>query len=280
MADSAEQQATGTGLTNSVSRVLQWTMGQVFGLIFTSVLAGTGSLYLMVRAGFLDASGQVTALESTVEHRFDKIEEMQTALDRKLESLGKLDEIEETLDTSVRKLEDAWGHRKSEHEELEKSIGSFGSKVNQLFEDTRGDLEQHISTTTDSATREVVAEQMRLAGQLREQISALSNQLAAVHSAFVDRLEDLAEEGKRLMRERDFIAIGRWIEKTNYMVRSLAIPTEEGLLKDTSAVNNDLREAMERFGKEQDDDARMAHAQRVLVIVEAVRELAVGGRIP
>ena len=78
----------------------------------------------------------------------------------------------------------------------------------------------------------------------------------------------------------DVTKIGRWIEKANYMVRSLAIPTEGGLLRNTAAVNNDLREAMERFDKERDYDAKMAHAQKVLVIVEAVKELAVGGRIP
>ena len=173
--------------------------------------------------------------------------------------------------------------RESKHQDQRRDVDSLVSLTTTFIEDTEDSLQhlqRHITKETDDAKHEISKEQIELTKNLRDQIRELSDQLAAVHSAFVERLNELAKEGSALIEGGDLTKIGRWIEKANYMVRSLAIPTEGGLLRNTAAVNNDLREAMEGFDKERDEDAKMAHAQKALVIVEAVRELAVGGRIP
>ena len=131
-----------------------------------------------------------------------------------------------------------------------------------------------------SIVRDISKKQQQVEDNLRGEINDLSRRIESVHSAFVEKLEELAEEGRVLIGGRDFPAIERWITKANYVVRSLIIPTEERLLRDTSVVKEDLRDAMIEFDRAQDDNAKLAQARRVLVIVEAVCELAVGGRIP
>ena len=280
MADSAEQQTTNAALPRSMTRVLKWTAGQVFGLVFTSILAGTGGLYLMVEAGFLVTNKQMTELESKIKEMGGKIDGAHTKL---ANVTRELNDIDSTLQTSVNMFVEAERDRESKHQDQRKDVEFLGNLTTKLIDDTaRGlrDLERNVTEKTGVAEHNILAKQIETTEGLREQVRELSGQLAAVHSAFVERLNELAEEGSALIEEGDLTKIGRWIEKANYMVRSLAIPTEGGLLRNTAAVNNDLREAMERFDKERDYDAKMAHAQKVLVIVEAVKELAVGGRIP
>ena len=280
MADSAEQQTTNAALPRSMTRVLKWTAGQVFGLVFTSILAGTGGLYLMVEAGFLVTNKQMTELESKIKEMGGKIDGAHTKL---ANVTRELNDIDSTLQTSVNMFVQAERDRESKHQDQRKDVEFLGNLTTKLIDDTaRGlrDLERNVTEKTGVAEHNILAKQIETTEGLREQVRELSGQLAAVHSAFVERLNELAEEGSALIEEGDLTKIGRWIEKANYMVRSLAIPTEGGLLRNTAAVNNDLREAMEGFDKERDEEAKMAHAQKALVIVEAVRELAVGGRIP
>lgn len=280
MADSAEQQTTTAALPHGMTRALKWTAGQVFGLVFTSILAGTGGLYLMVEAGFLVTNKQMTELQSKIKEMGVKIDGAHTTL---ADVTRELNDIDSTLERSDNMLVEAEKDRESKHHDQRRDVDSLVSLTTTFVEDTEDSLQhlqRHITKETDDAKHEISKEQIELTKNLRDQIRELSDQLAAVHSAFVERLNELAEEGSALIEEGDLTKIGRWIEKANYMVRSLAIPTEGGLLRNTAAVNNDLREAMERFDKERDYDAKMAHAQKALVIVEAVKELAVGGRIP
>ena len=80
MADSAEQQTTTAALPHGMTRALKWTAGQVFGLVFTSILAGTGGLYLMVEAGFLVTNKQMTELQSKIKEMGGKIDGAHTTL--------------------------------------------------------------------------------------------------------------------------------------------------------------------------------------------------------
>lgn len=115
---------------------------------------------------------------------------------------------------------------------------------------------------------------------------------AAVQEAIVDELKILVAQGSEAISnaednaeagdigEKDMKKVEKWIWMANYFIRSLEIPSEPGFFKDTSVVKSDLCKKMEGFDREKDPQTRLHHAKRALVIVEAVRRLAEGGRVP
>ena len=121
MADSAEQQTTNAALPRTMTRVLNWTAGQVIGLVFTSILAGTGGLYLMVEAGFLVTNKQMTKLESTIEKMGGEIDKAHIALARVMKELN---DIGSTVETSVTVLKEAERDRESKHQVQREDAGS------------------------------------------------------------------------------------------------------------------------------------------------------------
>ena len=131
------------------------------------------------------------------------------------------------------------------------------------------------------AEQEIVEALKDVSGQIQD----LSDQFDSYQQSFIDEMTKLADEGERIVNDEivindEHVAKARaWIAKANYMIRSLTIPTEAGWLRDTSAVKESLRKAMEGFDKG-DAETRMKHAREVLVIVDAIRDLAQGGRIP
>ena len=280
MADSTQHETPRTEMPRPVARTLQWTVGQVAGLVFSSIFAGTGGLYLMAQAGFLSTGTQLTEITGELAHVKTELAYVKTQVDK----------VEGGQSGLTIAIEEVQGASNDEHaktrksmtdwiEEQRNSLASLEESIAGQLDDNRRNIATHSSNTANSM-KEISDKQQQMEMTLSNHIKALSSRIESVQSAFVEKLEELIEEGKKLIKKEDFEKIEKWITKANYMVRSLEIPAEDGLLKDTSVVKEDLRDAMSRFDKAQDDNAKLAQAQRVLVIIEAVSELAVGGRIP
>ena len=280
MADSTQQETASAEMPRNMARALQWTAqwtaGQLAGFVLASVFAGTGGLYVMAKAGFISAGVQLTEIGGDLKQVSDDLKQASDDLKQVKERVVELKDGQSDLEKAV---DGMFSKSNDEHAQTEESMkGLFGRQRDSLAafeENLNSRMEEH--RTHVSRTGSSIREGQRQAeASLSEQINGLSNRIVSIQSAFVERLEELVEEGKDLIGEGDFAEIERWITKANYVVRSLEIPAEDGLLRDTSVVKEDLRDAMSQFDKAQGDNAKLAQAQRVLVIVEAVYELAVG----
>lgn len=76
-------------------------------------------------------------------------------------------------------------------------------------------------------------------------------------------------------------AMRHWMKRASYFVRSLEIPMETGVLKDTSVVKRDLRRAMRDFEQAasgEDAEGKREAVIAALAVVQSVRDLASTGR--
>ena len=292
MAESSSQQTTEKARTRPSlpARLAGWIAGQYASLSLTALLAaggGAGGALLIANNDLGEFTQMVEDVQEDVQkvaNRIDKLESNQQVLAGDWiaahdESMAKLRGIERVLRGTAVDL-GAWSyHTELTHELHEQQMTSIKDATINSYNGLVKELRQH-SRKIDDVQKVVLEGQVEAVKTLSGQIKALSEQLDSARHALIDQLKRLVTDGKKAIDGKDLAEIRRWIEKANYMVRSLAIPTEAGFLKDTSVVKEDLRQAMEGFAKEKDRGDKMAHAKRVLVIVEAVCELAAGGRIP
>lgn len=71
------------------------------------------------------------------------------------------------------------------------------------------------------------------------------------------------------------------MKRASYFVRSLEIPMEMGVLKDTSVVKSDLRRAIrdfERAASDEDTKGKREAVRAALAVVQSVQDLASTGR--
>ena len=273
-----------TGLTR---KAVGWTANQFAGWIFSSFLAGGGAVYALSQLDLIKITSEVERIIQ--ENVTEPLARVQTDLTR-LE--GSVDSDHQDVLMAQRELyQRLQNEAMSIHLKLNTAEGDHRNSTDNILanrERTAGHfqtLEEHMRT----ANRQVASSHQKIVdgqSELAEQIQALSAQFDSYRRAIVDQLEDLQEEGRALIegkteiQESDRLEVEEWIAKANYMVRSLVIPTEAGLLRDTSVVKEELRIAMKRFGKEENAKARLGHARRALWVVEAMTDLATGGRIP
>ena len=283
--DTAADAKPQSGATERARKVAGWTATQFAGLLLTTFAAGSGSGFVLSQIDLMrikseiegiieqaNVVGHLKGMRSDLKHmegslvdRYDGLLRKQAELEYRIEAealgiLGKVD---------VARLDS----KQNIHANRELMRSHFLVVKDRLQETSRQIYE---------AQEAIVANQSDLSGQ----IEALSNQFESYRLAIVRELKKLQEEGRTLIsgkteiRAEDRLKVEEWIARANYMVRSLVIPTEDGLLRNTSVVKEDLRDAMKAFSREQDAEARVEHARRALWVVEAITDLASGGRIP
>lgn len=275
-----------TGIMGVARRAAGWTASQAAGWVIT-FLAGGGTVFALSQLDLIKITSEVERIiQANVTGRLDRLHADLTRLDRSVDSdhqdvlrtQGELLQRLQSEATGVhRKLDTAEGARQDLLENMHTNHGTTVAHLQALERSVRSASQQ-----AANSTREIMDGQ----SSLTEQIQALSDQFESYRRAIVGQLEELREEGRYLIngkttiQDEDRLKVEEWIAKANYIVRSLTIPTEAGLLRDTAVVKEELRVAMKRFAKEQHPEARVEHARRALWVVEAITSLASGGRIP
>lgn len=260
---------------------VQSTANQMFGWFITSLLGGAGAAYALTTTDLLKFGEKLkmevrASIQEELEilgDQHDKIGKSVTGYHQDV-TMG-LGAISNELRGNAGEMSNAFAVAVNSHNSLAKGVRDNWTKIQETFEYLDKDLDDIFIQISDVDGD--VAKNHKI---LFDRIEALSDQLQSYHRAFTEQMEMLAAEGDRAINKRIMADVEKWIAKANYMLRSLPIPTEEGMLKDSSIVKVDLRKAMRAFSKEREDDAKLEHARRVLVIVEAVRDLASSGRIP
>ena len=285
MANSTATPAGTTQRTQTVRNLVESTTVNFIAWILTSVLAGSSAAYVMSTADIdrirTELDRVIQGTEGRINLRLNALESRQNAIVEDIRrTKSEMTEAERQLSDEISGVTIDLSRATTEREWLMNRVDLVRDKAQEHFMTLDGKL---IDTSQKIvATERAIAERQ---AAIHDEIKALSDQLSSYHRAFIDELAKLAEEGRRIVGNKTVIenkhmAEARaWIAKANYMIRSLAIPTEAGWLRDTSAVKEDLRKAMEGF-EQCDGRARMQRARRVLMIVEAIRSLAEGGRIP
>lgn len=271
------------------AKFAEWVTTGVVGWVLTSILAGSGAAYVMSQAEISKIEDTVEPLileaEARLKARLAHIDAKQAAIELSVTTgdqgtMRSVAELAGQLHTEAAKLIVSLGKAATDRHEILSTVENHHRRTLQHLEALREETAQ--------ISRQVVAAEGRSAEahkSMHAEIRKLSDLFSEYQRAFVEELTRLAEDGRRLISGKGVIGdesaeeVGGWIARANYMIRSLAIPTEAGWLRDMSAVKEDLREAMEEFDRS-DEKARLDYARSVLVIVEAVRDLARGGRIP
>ena len=290
-----------------------WTASQLATLAITSALgagaAGAGGAYLLLEDNVEQATDEVKDVADDVEDVADDVEDV---ADDVLDIAGDVEQIARdfnkirvTFDAvtvnherMVRGLSDVRSELArttqntvdllSDHRKQEMTLELLTERTQSGIKSIENDLQNSIPNKIEES-REIVVAKTK---ELRDQIEALSKQFASVQEAIVNELKILVAQGSKTITnaeekveagdvdEDGMEKIEKWIWMANYFIRSLAIPSEPGFFKDTSVVKSGLRKEMEGFDREKDPQTRLHHAKRALVIVEAVRRLAEGGRVP
>lgn len=293
MADSHDDQR-GNGLnTDGVPRkIAQWTANHFVGWIITSLLGGTGAAVALNAIDILELEKVVQAATKGIDKELAVLSKRQEELSSEQEVLnreiaGGHKAIQDHVARVVQELRNTRTEMRTlslaangSREDLSAGILSNRNKVQTVFEFLNDDV-----SDVDLRITELDGDVKTNHRAVMDAFEGLFERLDSYHRTFVDEMNKLADEGGRLANERTIteehlVEAEAWIAKVNYMLRSLPIPTEAGLLRDTSVVKEDLRKAMKAFEKEDELNTRMAHVRRVLVIVEAMRDLASSGRIP
>ena len=206
---------------------------------------------------FLLFGKQIKDAKEEIKMRIDSLESTleEAATDRHGKLTNQHKEIEDVLERVVGNVEDSSRATSEAHRQHERALTSFSTTAIyrlERLEDQAHDLHREVT----DAKGEILTHQNETVATLSDQIRVLSEQMNSARLALIDQLKGLAQDGKTAIDSKDIATIERWIAKANYMVRSLEIPTEEGLLKNTSVVKYDLRKAMEGFAKEQHYDAK------------------------
>lgn len=92
---------------------------------------------------------------------------------------------------------------------------------------------------------------------------------------------DVKAGGDAGLDHRCEAAMRQWIRRASYLVRSLEIPTEMGVLKDTSVVKEDIRKALRDFeqaASDEDANGKRDAMMAALAVVQSVGDLAATGR--
>lgn len=265
------------GWTNNL---IGWTL-----TIVTSLIAAGGAALVISAADIerirLEIKPIVQETETRLKEQLDALRSTQRDVIKENQHIkNEVREVSRLIESEARMVESLLNAAARERNRLANGLDSNRDKVREVS--MRLTEESHQISENIASARLTVAEGQR---KIRDQIEDLANQFHAYQQSFINEVTELAEDGKKMIDGKTVIDADQaaeardWIAKANYMIRSLAIPTEAGWLRDTSAVKEDLRKAMVGFEKG-DGEARMEHVRRVLVIVEAIRDLAQGGRIP
>ena len=274
----------------SSKETVQWMANHFVGWIITSLLGGAGAAYVLTETDLLEVESgiklEIQDAEKRIGERLDFLRSRQDALDSKV-TVGhqniqsKVVDVANQLNHNGTEVRNSFGAAEQTRNSLAASIFANRQKVSDVLNFIDKDLNsisvQIAETDLDISNNHKI---------VMAKVEALFDQFQLYQQAFIDQMDELAGDGKQMINgntitgREQMAKIEMWLVKANYMIRSLVIPTEAGLLKDTSVAKKDIRKAMEGFASEQDDNARMEHARRALVIVEAIRDLAEGGRIP
>lgn len=270
--------------SNNVKAAGRWVSGQFFAYLLSFVF-GVGGTLAAIKAGIIEVGTDINELRDEVVAGFGTMEKEFKGI---RSGIGKLsDDLSSRNALEVaRARTEIVGAIKQDLNTAQASIGTavkaarveLVAKHNVAFEKIES-IKPYVKQMSEGSKKEILIAQASGYDELERRIDSLLADIDAVRSAFVAELSLLVKDGDDAIREKNLSKVGRWIASSGYFIRSLVIPTEPGWLRDVSVVKKDLREAMERFEKETDKEKKLAHARRVMVIVETVRDLAEGGQL-
>ena len=267
--------------SNNVKAAGRWVSGQFFAYLLSFVF-GAGGTLAAIRTGIIDVGGDIDELRREVIEEFGNMK-------------GELSGIRGVIGElpSQKTLEAEQNETRNEIAGVNQNLNTAQISIRGAIDTVRVQLVAkhslafariesigpYVKQASEGAKSEILAAQQGDYGELGRKIDKLLTEINAVRREFVAELSLLVEDGNDAIRKRNLKKIERWITSSSYFIRSLAIPTESGWMREFSVVKKDLREATERFQKETDQKKKLAHARRVLVIVKAVRDLAEGGQL-
>lgn len=285
MAESDQQAVANTQGTRT-ERLAHWSMSQFASLVLSSFFGSTAGLLAVLQADIFDLSENIEKInDAIVTLAEDQRAHRSTTASTK--NIAKIDESISALKGEVKTVSDRTSTALKEHDRHRDAIVSLNSLSERIRDGVAkaGEGVERVSREIVDSKGNILRAQGESKQELLQRISELEGHLASVHRAFVDELATLVEEGRNVVTnfekdpEPNVEAVAKWIARSNYMVRSLVIPTEMRVIRESSVVKDDLRKAMAGFSKAEDYEEKMVHASKVLLIVEAVKDLAEGGRI-
>ena len=186
---------------------------------------------------------------------------------------GKIDDVALDVESLEDQVEGRSGAAKDHRKMLQETIQDHLESVQQIVEEN-----------IELRTERIEEKQTFYRDDIIDQIQALPEKLNSVHHAFIGMFDRLIRDGTLAIRDgRDgsFEDLNEWMLRANYVVRSLPIPSEDGIFLNHSLVEQDLRKSISEYEKTKDEDEKdkISHAERTLQIVKAVRDLAESGKI-
>lgn len=287
MAESQDQQTPANTQRTRTERLAQWSVGQMASLVLSSFFGSTAGLLAVLQADIFGLSKNIEKIDTAIVE-LTKQQEVHRTTTAPTTKIDKIDNALSELKTEIRRVSGETSTALQDHESHRDEIASLSTALSERIRSsvtTVGRDFSRVSQQVGESKNDILSGQRRTEQALLQRISELEGQLASVHRAFVKEMATLVEDGRNVVAdfekapEGNDEAVARWIARANYMVRSLVIPTEMRVIRESSVVKDELRKAMAGFAKAQDYKEKMVHASKVLLIVEAVRDLAEGGRI-
>lgn len=265
-----KQSMRSSGIADSVSSIL----ANSFARFIYSFLFGSIAMLTAIKTGIWDLGVTLEDIRNRVDDVETLIRENGRRQDRQLDSLFR--EIAEKMDGEFSDLSRDLNRLDSKVSEEFASAGEHRDRLHdqaaKLLDRNRSQLVDEIKQTASTMKSQEEAREARIINA----IDVLSLNISSIHKAFVTLMDDLVKEGRNAVDQQDQTSIRRWMNRVNYIIRSLAIQEEDGFFADRAVIKKDLQKLMAEYDKSQD----IQFARQVLVIVESTRDLVAAGRIP
>lgn len=211
----------------------------------------------------------------------------QEKIDREvLPRLGHLEQGLSEVKDIVREVDDVVLDIESLEDQVKEGAGNakdHREALRESIKDRLTSVKQSVNEKIELRTERLEENQEFYRDDIIDEIQALPERLSSVHHTFIGMLDRLIREGTLAIRDGSTEILYEWMLKANYVVRSLPIPSEDGILLNRSLVEQALRKAISEYEKAGDTPEEMkekiSHAERTLQIVKAVRDLAEAGKI-
>ena len=222
-------------------------LANAFARFLFSFLFGSIAMLAAIKTGLLDLGVTLEEVRNRVDDVERLVRENGRWQDNELDSLlreitQRIDKEFSDLNTGVKNLSSevskefasAGRHRRQLHDHVDALLGRSRSQL-------VGEIKQSAST--------VKSQQAASEERIIHAIAVLSLKVSSIHKAFVTLMDDLVEEGRNAVEQQDQAGIRRWMNRVNYIIRSLAIQEEDGFFADRAVIKKDLQKLMAEYDK-------------------------------
>ena len=314
MAENSDQE---DGKQTPTRGIFSWTADKVLGAIIGTIVTGSAVGVVWVGQDLTDSMNRImptiTALERTQMHIQDALEDADIAklrsdirdVDRDLGyAMQELAVLLSDHRDHAYKVESLSRDLARNHQTLSKQLQGETGEIKESTKAIKGEIREinKVQKKTGTALTRLGERMEAIQKDLAESRKQFSNTLGGIiEDVPIDQNDqdehcgattDQAPGDAKTVRDGQSAgdtspdhsceaAMRRWMKRASYFVRSLEIPTEMGVLKDTSVVKRDLRKAMRDFeqaASDEDGKGQRAAVRAALTVVESVQELASTGR--